>query len=100
MNYSPYIIDGFLLLVLIWCAVRAYSDGFFTSVIKLVGNLGGLIIAWLLAKNYSIVIFDRFVRDKLTAKALAYLQSATDTTDLQSVIGDLLGSFPRSLWRT
>ena len=97
MIYSPYIIDGILIIVLLVCAVKAYSDGFFTSVIKLVGNVGGLIAAWLLAKNYSVVIFDRFFKSKLTEKAFEYLSTATEGLDLQTAVNNLVGKFPKEV---
>lgn len=52
MNNPSTIIDIGLVVVLLISVVRAYIDGFFTSVIRLIGNLGSLFGAWYVASTY------------------------------------------------
>ncbi|MBQ3008540.1 MAG: CvpA family protein, partial [Oscillospiraceae bacterium] len=54
MNNNPaLIIDGLLLLIIVIGAIQGYRDGFFTSVIRLIGTAGSFFAALFVSDNYS-----------------------------------------------
>ena len=53
MNNPSTIIDIALVIVLVISVVRAYIDGFFTAIIRLIGSLGSLFGGLYVASNYS-----------------------------------------------
>ena len=51
MTDAAMIIDIIFLAVLLITAIRAYIDGFFTSVIRLIGTLGSVFAGWYVSDN-------------------------------------------------
>ncbi len=88
-------IDIFLLAVLAGSAFKAYRDGFFTSVVKLLGNLGSLLAAWYVSANYSRIIFEKFFRASFLDKSYAYLLRTSENIDVQAAIESIIGKWPR-----
>lgn len=88
-------IDIFLLAVLAGSAFKAYRDGFFTSVVKLLGNLGSLLAAWYVSANYSRIVFERFFRASFLDKSYAYLLRTSENIDVQAAIESIIGKWPR-----
>lgn len=88
-------IDIFLLAVLAGSAFKAYRDGFFTSVVKLLGNLGSLLAAWYVSANYSRIIFENFFRASFLDKSYAYLLRTSENIDVQAAIESIIGKWPR-----
>lgn len=94
MDNPGMIIDIFLLGVLLVCAIRAYFDGFFAAVVRLLGSLGSLVAAWFISGKYSEVVFDGFLRDGMVQKSYDYLLQAGQNTDAKSALQSLLGFLP------
>lgn len=88
------IIDILLLAVVVLAAVRAFKDGFVTAIINLLGNLVALIGAWIVAKQYSPVIFDNLFRAGAVEKTYTYLQDSANAIDVQNIIDTLIGQLP------
>lgn len=88
-------IDIFLLAVLAGSAFKAYRDGFFTSVVKLLGNLGSLLAAWYVSANYSRIVFEKFFRASFLDKSYAYLLRTSENIDVQAAIESIIGKWPR-----
>ena len=97
MEYAPLIIDVLLLIVIIVSAVKAFKDGFFTSIVNLIGSIAGLFIAWFTAQKYSVIAFDRFFRDSLVKKTYEYLQTSGATVDVKKVVEGIVGVLPDSI---
>lgn len=95
MNNNAIIIDGVLLAVLLFSAFKAYHDGFFTSVIKLVGNLGGFVAAWYVSGRYSRLIFEKYLREGFITKAYDYLSQTSRATDVKTALESLVGRWPQ-----
>ena len=76
-------------------AFKAYRDGLFTSVVKLLGNLGSLLAAWYVSANYSRIIFEKFFRASFLDKSYAYLLRTSENIDVQAAIESIIGKWPR-----
>lgn len=88
-------IDIFLLAVLAGSAFKAYRDGFFTSVVRRVGNLGSLFVAWYVSANYSRIIFEKLFRASLLNKSYDYLLQTSENIDVQSAVESIIGKWPQ-----
>lgn len=100
MDNPSTIIDIALIAVLIISAIRAYSDGFFTSVIRLIGNLGSLFGAWYVASNYSQMIFDRALRNSLVTRSYNYLEQTAQNIDIETALSQVIGKWPQEFVTT
>ncbi len=94
MSNMPLIIDIILLIILFVCAARAFKNGFFTSIIDLMGKLVGVAIAWFLSNQYSSVIFNSFFRQKMIDNTYNYLQNSTSTIDVNQLLNGFSGIVP------
>ena len=100
-NITPEIIlDGFLILVLFIDAIVAYRNGFITSVIDLIGNIGSLIVAWYISGTYSQQIFDMFFRDSLITRSYNYLVEAAQNIDIETALNSIIGKLPQEFVNT
>ncbi|MBR2028141.1 MAG: hypothetical protein IKA10_03995 [Oscillospiraceae bacterium] len=90
----PQIIDIILLAVIFITAVRSFANGFFAAVVDLIGNIVGLIAAWILANRWAPVIFGNFFRERIINKTYAYISESADKIDVQSVIEQFTGGLP------
>ena len=96
MNNNPaLIIDGLLLLIIVIGAIQGYRDGFFTSVIRLIGTAGSFFAALFVSDNYSQQIFDSYIRQPLTEHTYNYLVQTSRNIDVETAIGEILGHFPQ-----
>lgn len=100
MNNPSTIIDIVLIVVLIISALRAYADGFFTSVIRLIGNLGSLFAGWYIASNYSQVIFDNLLRNSLVTRSYNYLEQTAQNIDIETALSSVIGRWPQEFVAT
>lgn len=100
MDNPSTIIDIALIAVLIISAIRAYSDGFFTSVIRLIGNLGSLFGAWYVASNYSQKIFDKVLRNSLVTRSYNYLEQTAQNIDIETALSSVIGKWPQEFVTT
>lgn len=100
MDNPSTIIDIVLIAVLIISAIRAYSDGFFTSVIRLIGNLGSLFGAWYAASNYSQMIFDKVLRNSLVTRSYNYLEQTAQNIDIETALSSVIGKWPQEFVTT
>jgi uncharacterized membrane protein required for colicin V production len=62
---APQIIDIILLVIILISAIKCFIDGFATSVVKLVGNIAGLVASWYFSKRWAPIIFERYFREKM-----------------------------------
>ncbi len=92
----PQIIDIILIGIILITAVKAFKDGFFTSVVKLVGNIAGLIFSWILANKWSPMIFEKIFREKITAKVYSYIQTSENLTDIKAITEKFISGLPDS----
>ena len=90
----PQIIDIILLVIIFATAVKSFINGFFAAVVDLVGNIVGLIAAWILADRWAPVIFARFFREKIANKTYTYIQNSANMVDIEAVIEEFTGSLP------
>ena len=97
MNNPSLIIDGILLLVLVFSAIRAYCDGFFTAVIRLFGTLGSFIAGIYVSDNYSQIIFDNYIKSRLTERSYDYLVQTSRNIDIETAINSIIGKWPHEL---
>ncbi len=96
MNITPQlVIDGLLIVVIITAAIRGYKDGFFTSVINLLGNVGSLLGGLWVRNNYSDYIFDKFLRRPLTERSYNYLLQTAQNIDIGTAMENVIGKFPK-----
>lgn len=100
MNNPSTIIDIILIVVLVISAIRAYNDGFFTSVIRLIGNLGSLFGAWYVASNYSQPIFDNLLRNSLITRSYSYLEQTAQNIDIETALSQVIGKWPQEFVNT
>ena len=100
MNNPSTIIDIGLVVVLLISVIRAYIDGFFTSVIRLIGNLGSLFGAWYVASTYSQSVFDNFLRNSLVTRSYNYLQQTARNIDIETALSSVIGKWPQEFVNT
>lgn len=100
MNNPSTIIDIGLVVVLLISVVRAYIDGFFTSVIRLIGNLGSLFGAWYVASTYSQPVFDSLLRNSLITRSYSYLQQTARNIDIETALSSVIGKWPQEFVNT
>ena len=96
MLTTPQIIDIALLVIILISAVKCFIDGFATSVVKLVGNIAGLVAAWYLSKRWSPMIFENMFRENIVEKTYKYIQDGTKALNIQELIEEFTGSVPAS----
>lgn len=96
MLTTPQIIDIALLVIILISAVKCFIDGFATSVVKLVGNIAGLVAAWYLSKRWSPMIFENMFRENIVEKTYKYIQDGTKALNVQELIEQFTGSVPAS----
>ena len=89
------VIDGLLIVVLLISAIRAYCNGFFTSIINLLGNVGSLIAAWFVSNTYSQQIFDTMIRESLITRSYNYLVQASESIDIETALNSVIGKWPK-----
>ena len=100
MNNPSTVIDIILVVVLVISMVRAYADGFFTSVLRLVGNLGSLFGAWYVASNYSQLLFDNFLRNSLVTRSFSCLEQTARNIDIETALSQVIGKWPQEFVNT
>ena len=96
MLTTPQIIDIALLVIILISAIKCFIDGFATSVVKLVGNIAGLVAAWYLSKRWSPMIFENMFRENIVEKTYKYIQDGTKALNVQELIEQFTGSVPAS----
>ena len=100
MNNPSTIIDIILVVVLVISAIRAFNDGFFTAVIRLIGNLGSLFGAWYVASNYSQPLFDNLLRGSLVTRSYSYLEQTARNIDIETALSQVIGKWPQEFVAT
>ena len=96
MLTTPQIIDIALLVIILISAIKCFIDGFATSVVKLAGNIAGLVAAWYLSKRWSPMIFENMFRENIVEKTYKYIQDGTKALNVQELIEQFTGSVPAS----
>ena len=96
MLTTPQIIDIALLVIILITAIKCFMDGFATSVVKLLGNIAGLVAAWYLSKRWSPMIFENMFRENIVEKTYKYIQDGTKALNIQELIEEFTGSVPAS----
>ena len=96
MLTTPQIIDIALLVIILISAIKCFIDGFATSVVKLLGNIAGLVAAWYLSKRWSPMIFENMFRENIVEKTYKYIQDGTKALNVQELIEQFTGSVPAS----
>jgi len=94
------VIDIILVVVLAVSVLRAYKDGFFSAVIRLIGNLGSLFGAWYVASNYSKPLFDSLLRNSLITRSYSYLEQTARNIDIQTALSQVIGKWPQEFVNT
>ncbi len=100
MNNPSTIIDIILVVVILISVVRAYRDGLFTAVIKLVGSLGSLFGAWYVASTYSQTVFDLLLKDALVTRSYNYLRQTAQNIDIETALSQVIGKWPQEFVNT
>ena len=100
MNNPSTIIDIVLVVVLFISVIHAYIDGFFTSVIRLIGNLGSLFGAWYVASTYSQPVFDNLLRNSLITRSYSYLEQTASNIDIETALSQVIGKWPQEFVNT
>ncbi len=95
MNNPSTIIDIVLVAVVFISVVRAFADGLFTAVIKLIGSLGSLFGAWYVASNYSQPIFDTMLKNVLVTRSYSYLEQTAQNIDIETALAQVIGKWPQ-----
>ena len=93
---APQIIDIALLVVVIISAIVCFIDGFATSVVKLAGNVAGLVAAWYFSDRWSPIIFQKFFREKMVEKTYSYIQEKENILNITELLQDFTGDIPLS----
>ena len=88
------IIDILLVAVVVLAAIKAYRDGFVTAIINLLGNIVALVGGWIVAKQYSPVVFDSFFRASAVEKTYTYLQDSANAVDVQQIVDTVAAQLP------
>ncbi len=100
MTDTAMIIDIIFLAVLLITAIRAWADGFFTSVMRLIGTLGSVFAGWYVSNNYTRYIFDNYLRAPLTERSYNFLLQASRDIDIQTAITSVIGNMPQQYLNT
>ena len=100
MDNPSTIIDIALLVVLAISIIRAVIDGFFTSVMRLAGNVGSVIGGWYVANNYAQLIFDNLLRQSFITRSYSYLEQTAQNIDIQTAISQVMGKWPQDFINT
>ena len=100
MTDAAMIIDIIFLAVLLITAIRAYIDGFFTSVIRLIGTLGSVFAGWYVSDNYTGYIFDNYLRAPLTERSYNFLLQASRDIDIRTALSSVIGNWPQDFLDT
>lgn len=94
MLTAPQIIDIILLVIILISAIKCFIDGFATSVVKLIGNIAGLVAAWFVSKRWAPIIFENMFREKIVEKTYKYIQDGTRALNVQELLEEFTGSLP------
>lgn len=100
MNNPSTVIDVCLGAVLLLSVARAFKDGFFTSVLHLIGNLGSLFGAWYVASNYSQPIFEKMFRNSFITRSYSYLEQTAHNIDIETALAQVIGKWPQEFVNT
>ncbi|MBQ8603504.1 MAG: CvpA family protein [Oscillospiraceae bacterium] len=100
MTDTAMIIDIIFLAVLLITAIRAWIDGFFTSVIRLAGTLGSVFAGWYVSQNYTGYIFENYLRRPLTERAYNFLVQASRDIDIKTALSSVIGNWPQDFLDT
>ncbi|MBR5520897.1 MAG: CvpA family protein [Oscillospiraceae bacterium] len=95
MTDPAMMIDVVFLVILLVTALRGCYDGFFTSVMKLIGTLGSVFAGWYVSDNYSGYIFENYLRRPLTERSYNFLLQASQDVDIQTAITSVIGNWPQ-----
>jgi len=97
MLTTPQIIDIVLLAVILISAIKCFTDGFATSVVKLVGNIAGLVAAWFVSKRWAPMIFENMFRENMVEKTYTYIQDTSKVLNVQELLIEFTGELPAAL---
>ena len=95
MNNPSTIIDVILVAVVLISVIRAYIDGLFTAVIRLIGSLGSFYGAWYVSGAYSQLIFDKILRNPLITRSYSYLEQTARNIDIETALAQVIGKWPQ-----
>ncbi|MBQ9845605.1 MAG: CvpA family protein [Oscillospiraceae bacterium] len=94
MLTTPQIIDIILLVIILISAIKCCMDGFATSVVKLVGNIAGLVAAWFASKRWAPMIFENMFRENMVEKTYSYIQDTSKVINIQELLQEFTGELP------
>ncbi|MBE6879077.1 MAG: CvpA family protein [Ruminococcaceae bacterium] len=97
MLTAPQIIDIILLVIILISAIKCFTDGFATSVVKLVGNIAGFVAAWFVSKRWSPIIFENMFRENMVEKTYSYIQDSSKVVNVQELLQEFTGELPIAL---
>ena len=100
MNNPSTIIDVILVAVVLISVIRAYIDGLFTAVIRLIGSLGSFYGAWYVSGTYSQLIFDKILRNPLITRSYSYLEQTARNIDIETALAQVIGKWPQDFVKT
>ena len=95
MNNPSTIIDTILVAVVLISIIRAYIDGLFTAVIRLIGSLGSFYGAWYVSSTYSQMVFDKILRNALITRSYSYLEQTAQSIDIETALAQVIGRWPQ-----
>ena len=100
MNNPSTIIDVILVAVVLISIIRAYIDGLFTAVIRLIGSLGSFYGAWYVSGTYSQMVFDKILRNTLITRSYSYLEQTARNIDIETALAQVIGKWPQEFVNT
>ena len=100
LNNPSTVIDIVLSVVIIISIIRAFADGLFTAVIRLIGSLGSLFGAWYVASNYAQPLFDKLLRNILITRSYSYLEQTAQNIDIETALAQVIGKWPQEFVKT
>ena len=93
MNNPSLIIDIVLILLLVFSAVKAYNDGFFSRVVTLAGKFVRLFAGYFASKTWAPAVFAK-LRPSIVERSYNYLTQAARSIDVSTALKGVLGNLP------
>ncbi len=91
---EKYIIDIFLIAVVVISALIAARKGFFLTLMSIVSAVAALIGAKILADPLALFVYNNVVRNPVLAKVQSMLPEALTSSDPQTVLNGILEQLP------
>lgn len=88
--------DGILILVLVFSAWKYSRKGFASGIVRFVGNLLSLFVAWLVSSKISPTVFENFFKTSMVNKTRDFLNTQGNI-NLEALVERFAGFLPAEL---